>query len=174
MIIVSIDPGKWCLPWCVWQDGVLVSACLSVLPAVPGMRVSQIASNHFNNSGLWTWGTVCGKVCIEQLSLNSGRDKTRGKAIATGNDLLDLTSIAALVAGLLRAPVEYLPVATWKGTAPKSVTQNRVRATLTLDELQVLESAFLGVRKGLHHNLYDAAGIGLHATNRYRIRGATK
>jgi hypothetical protein len=174
VIIATIDPGKWCLPWCAWQPTrELAYAGLSLVGKVPGMPVERIARLHYENIAR-NCPELFERVHIEQLSLNSGRDKTRGKAIATGNDLLELTSIAALVAGYLRASVTYHPVNTWKGTAPKEITRNRVRATLGPLELHVLDAALaaVGRKKSLHHNLYDAAGIGLHATGRYRIRGA--
>ena len=163
-IILSIDPGKWVLPWCIWDDNELVRCGLSQLEKHPRPKPENIA--HYHASYIPEW--VFDRVYIEQLSLNSGRDNSRGKAIATGNDLLMLTSVAALVAGHLNAPVTYLPVNTWKGSAPKLVTQNRVKATLTARELEVFALGLTGVKKSLHHNLYDAAGIGLYAVGRYR------
>ena len=165
MRIVSLDPGLWCLPWCVWDDNVLVRCGLSVLAKYPRPKPESIAHNHALD--IKSRDSI-DQVYIEQLSLNSGRDSSRGKAIATGNDLLLLTSVAALVAGHLNAPVTYLPVNTWKGSAPKLVTQNRVKATLTTRELEVFALGLTGVKKSLHHNLYDACGIGLYAVGRYR------
>lgn len=180
--IVSIDPGLWNLPWCVWLDGALTHCGLSRLKpktVIQSSDLPAIAAWHYSGirfDCLTLAQTPPDHVYIEQLSLNSGRDSTRGKALSTGNALLQITSVAALVAGHLRAPVTYVPVRTWLGTAPPSVTKARVLKTLDPDELQILQRAIdaLPHRKGkessLAHNLYDAAGLGLWATGRYRIR----
>jgi hypothetical protein len=181
--IVSIDPGKWNLPWCVWKNGLLAHAGMSVLKEIGPTQASNlptIAAWHFNGMRFdWPGAGGVGNVdhvYIEQLSLTVGRDRTRGKAISTGNALLELTSIAAMIAGYLHAPVKYLPVGVWKGSAKKDVTRNRVRATLTPDELAILDAALAKLpRRGsressLAHNLYDSCGIGLCATRRYVVR----
>lgn len=169
MMILSIDPGKLCLPWCVWTNGVLTRCGLSVLAAAPRTSADELARRHVAQIRLQWIGTP-DRVYVEQMQLNTGRDSTRGKAIATGNDLLTITHVASTVASLLGGALVHVPIGTWKGSAPKLVTQNRVRATLALPERAVMIAALTGVRKTLHHNLYDAAGIGLWATGRYVVR----
>ena len=173
MRIVSVDPGKWNLPLAVWQDSVLMHCCLSRVTPGPGLLTADIARLHHSRLAQIVPLPV-DAAYIEQLSLNSGRDKTRGKAISTGNALLEITSIAALVAGHFHAPIEYVPVRTWLGTATPTVTRNRVRATLSALELAILNEAIdaLPHRKGkessLAHNIYDSVGLGLYAVGRYR------
>ena len=165
-IVLSIDPGKWVLPWCIWVDEQLHSCGISVVEPWPRPKPEAIAVRHYCN--IPGFAGHAERAYVEQLSLNVGRDRTRGKAIATGNDLLTLTQIAAAVIGDLGVPVTYLPVNTWKGSAPKLVTQNRVKATLSPRELEVFALGLTGVKKSLWHNLFDAAGIGLYAVGRYR------
>jgi hypothetical protein len=165
-----MDPGKLCLGWCVWTNKVLTHAGLSVVVVPPRTTVKVLAYLHWwNIRGRWTG--CPNQVYVEQMSLNSGRDRTRGKAIRTGNDLLLITNIAASVTSMLGGELVHVPVSTWKGSCEKTVTKNRVLNTLDKEELGVLEAALLGVKQSLHHNLFDAAGLGLHATGRYRIRG---
>jgi Tfp pilus assembly protein PilV len=132
---------------------------VNVLAAIHEHNIRQCFSGHPD------------QVYVEQMSLNTGRDYSRGKAIRTANDLLVITNIAASVVSLLGGELVHVPVGTWKGSCPKTVTKNRVLATLDKTERQVLEASFRGVRSSLHNNLYDAAGIGLYAARRYFLRG---
>jgi hypothetical protein len=168
LIAVSIDPGKLCLPFCVWTDNVLTHAGMSVLPPGSG-SANVIAAQHWANIQK-RWDGQPRRVYVEQMSLNTGRDTTRGKAIRTGNDLLLITNIAATLASLMQGELVHVPISTWKGSSPKSVTRNRVLATLRKEEQIILHNALVGVRPSLFHNLYDAAGIGLWATRRYRLQ----
>jgi hypothetical protein len=169
VIILSIDPGKKVLPYCVWQDNVLTHAGLSVLDVSPRLTADSLAHLHVSHIRQ-RWTGKPDRVFVEQMQLNTGRDSTRGKAIATGNDLLMITHVASTVASLLGGQLVHVPIGTWKGTAPKTVTMNRARATLALPERAVMIAAMQGVRASLHHNLYDAAGIGLWACGRYVVR----
>jgi len=169
VILLALDPGKVCLGWCAFKDNVLTHAGLSVIAPAPRTRVNVLAAIHEHNIRQCFSGHPS-QVYVEQMSLNTGRDYSRGKAIRTANDLLVITNIAASVVSLLGGELVHVPIGTWK-SGPKVITKNRVLATLTPDELDVLNGALRGVRPSIGHNLFDAAGIGLYATRRYRIRG---
>lgn len=169
MTIVSLDPGKWCLGWCVWEDNTLTHAGLSVVPQRPRATANTIGGDHYANirarwSGRPTW------TCVEQMQLSTGRDRTRGKAIRTANDLLMITNVAARVVSMLGGELVHVAIGTWKGSCSKIVTRNRVWAQLNKAESEVLHSALSSVRASLQHNLFDSVGIGLWATQRYRLQ----
>ena len=52
----------------------------------------------------------------------------------------------------------HVTPAQWKGQTPKKVTEQRARKALTWDELVAVE---LPSARSLHHNVWDAVGIGL-------------
>lgn len=168
-MIVSIDPGKFCLGWCAWVDNVLTHAGLSVLPVEPRAQVNELASLHVRNIREKLHERP-DKVYVEQMQLSQHRDPTRRKAIKVGNDLLAITNIAASVTSMLGGQLVHVPIRDWKSNAFKTVTEARVLNTLDEAERAVLRAALWSVRAKLHHNLYDAAGIGLHITERYRLR----
>jgi hypothetical protein len=121
-----------------------------------------------------------GPVWVEQMEMSMRRDATRcpnetpqqfiGRLIAKANDLLSVQAVGTYLAGNL-GTLKLAPPLTWKGTAPKEATKNRVRATLDAGELEIVDQALSKCPGGLAHNLYDAIGIGLHGTGRYRLRG---
>jgi hypothetical protein len=170
MNIVTIDPGKKVLPYCIGHNGFLTHAGLSVLDVSPRTTPDVLARMHHEHIRRIPNLPRIDRVYVEQMQLNTGRDSTRGKAIATGNDLLTITHVASTVASLLGGQLVHVPIGSWKGTAPKHVTKNRAILTLTQPERALIAQALIGVKSSLHHNLWDAAGIFLHATGRYVVR----
>lgn len=164
-----MDPGKWCLAWVAWTDDVLTHAGLSVVPLAPIASVNELASQHVRNIREKLHERP-DKVYVEQMQLSQGRDPTRRKAIKVGNDLLAISNIAASVTSMLGGTLVHVPIRDWKGTAWKTVTAARVVNTLAPEERAVIDTALRSVRATLRHNLFDAAGIGLHVTGRYRLR----
>lgn len=172
-MILSIDPGKHHVAWALWARVVgfeLVAAGLTDSDArTLAERCQEHALALVHRLGLGL-GQVS-LVAVEQMQLSTGRDRTLSKAIATGNDLLELQAAGAYVAGAVGGRFKLLPPNTWKGTAPKDVTRARVEKTLSQHEFKVLAGALASVKPGLRHNVYDAVGIGLHVTGRYVVRG---
>lgn len=175
VIISAIDPGKKCLPVCIGSADRLTFAAMSVLDVTRGAP-HALARMHLVALGLDSGLHHADRVVVEQMQMNKNRDTTHRQAISKGNALLAITQVASSVASALRGSLEWAPIGTWKGTAPKHVTRNRVRKTLRPEEIAVLDSAIATLpRRGtrepaLAHNLYDCAGIWLWATGRYKIR----
>jgi hypothetical protein len=96
-----------------------------------------------------------------------GRDRTA--PIAKGNDLLAVQAVGMRVAGYVGGDLVYPTVTEWLANTSPEVTKNRVDAQLDeWGETPKLVEGLAGHKKSLHHNLYDAIGIGLWVTDRYR------
>jgi hypothetical protein len=136
----------------------------------------EAISQDLRRQSPWTYNELTarhawGHVWVEQMRMTMAQDGKKGMpaAIAKGNDLLELQAVGAYVAGAL-GTLRYASPGTWKGQTSKEVTENRVHKYLTPSELAIVREALSKHRDGLAHNLYDAVGIGLHGTGRYRIR----
>lgn len=77
----------------------------------------------------------------------------------------DLIDLAVIVGAILQSAnrhatkVHLVQPATWKGgQTPKNIQAKRTREILTTDELQRVS---LPTAKRLHHNVWDAIGIGI-------------
>jgi hypothetical protein len=174
-VIFSIDPSSGAtsaLGWAAWASNELVCAGL-----VRGLRAKLDSKcQHYADAvklGSHVFGSGRRAVFVEQMQMSQGRDGSGEKRtiIAKANDLLELQAVGAYVAGALGGSLCYVPVGTWKGSAPKHVTEARARAALSPAELAIVEAELARHRGGLGHNLWDAVGIGLHATGRYRLPG---
>ncbi len=79
-------------------------------------------------------------------------------------DQQDLIDLAVVVGGILAAARTYARSALivrphqWKGTTPKEITEQRVRKLLSPEEFGRIDWPRA---TGLHHNIFDAIGIGL-------------
>lgn len=83
------------------------------------------------------------------------------------NDLTCLSQMGAALAGFLGTePIEYLPKQ-WKGQVPKKIMIERIQSKLSDAEAKRIE---LPKAKSLHHNIYDAIGIGQFHLQRGAIR----
>lgn len=88
------------------------------------------------------------------------------------NDLLDVVAVGAAIAAKAYHPEGKRQIVTtrfprdWKGQVPKEIMTERIKASLTQEELDNV----IACRKDLLHNVYDAVGIGLHALGRLNKR----
>lgn len=103
---------------------------------------------------------------VDGLAIVVERMASYGSADA--NDLIGVSLSSGIAAGRLSDRVEAVPARVWKGNAPKGITQRRTAALLTESELDLVGRELAGEPKGLHHNVWDAIGIALHATRRGR------
>lgn len=96
---------------------------------------------------------VC-EVVIERPQIYQGR-KQKGDP----NDLITLAEQAGYVAALatLKRPREYKP-AEWKKQLPKEIVEERVKKRLSAREKTRVQWPRA---KSLHHNIWDAIGLGL-------------
>ena len=96
-----------------------------------------------------------------------------GKGKGDPNDLIEVALIAGMLTGAMymRTPefdLKYVKPRTWKGTAPKHITNERTLAQLTPVELERLPRRPRA--KDYDHNMLDAIGIGIWQLQRERQR----
>lgn len=140
--LVSVDPGKSVCGVAEWRRGVLVGARLAPsLTFVPPCR------------SLWV---VC--------------EKMEDRRQVPSKDLFDVAIHGALLSGRYLAPggtFEAITAGRWKGSRPKAVHTRYIKTrVLYPEELATIEASLRGVPADLHHNVWDAAGIGLWALER--------
>ena len=86
-------------------------------------------------------------------------------------DLIQVATIAGVLAGVVGREVRFIPPSLWKGNVPKSVMHERQRRVLKPSELSLVNT--VGRMSGeSFHNAMDALGIGLFALGRMRRGGA--
>ena len=83
------------------------------------------------------------------------------------NDLLDVAGVASACSAVMAkyCGINHVIPRMWKGTIKKDVMLERIRQTLSPDELVRIQDA-----GALTHNAVDAAGIGLFALGRLSRR----
>ena len=86
-----------------------------------------VAAFHLSTIVRETGLTEYERVVVEGMRLTTARDTTLGKAIATANDLIGLTAIAAYIAGQMRAELVYVA----HPACSKAVTKARCEYVLT-------------------------------------------
>lgn len=146
------------MAWAYWHNSVLFSCGLATTK--PNAFLGDAAYDIVHQIPVYRGDTVV----VEQMVHYPGQ---RGaKADATANDLLDLQAIGGYVAGYFKCPVKWIPAREWKGQVPKTVTRSRVIKTLSDGENYRLAGTTAKYPKSLHHNLYDAVGLGLYALGR--------
>jgi len=157
---VAIDPGVRGCGVAVFHDGEFVHAqytgCFGgqVHPLLePGARLlSEV-------SGIFDLGVS--ELVIEKPKVYDTRHQK--------GDQRDLVNLAIVVGGIMEAASPFVGSILlvepwqWKGQTPKEISNERTKAALTKAEL---EGVSLPKAKSLHHNVWDAIGIGL-----YRWRG---
>jgi len=172
-MLVSIDPGLHATGVAIWgwpaAGPVLLHAFLVKHGDEPeGQNWVGMASAIWAEVELWIGGTrPVSTVVIEKPQVYVA---SRSKG-----DPNDLITIAAVVGAVVMrawwghplhrpALVVYKP-AEWKGQVPKPkpgetyIIEERVRAKLSEEERARVA---LPTAKSLHHNVFDAVGLGLH------------
>lgn len=152
---LTIDPGKKILGFAYFEGGELQDCGLSKAKSSDAMNC--LVQHKIN---LRHYLSVCPRVVAERM-------ESRGKfSPVRMSDLLDLQ----LISGSLGT--EFLTPRQWKGTASRTVEQNRTANVLSARELALLEA--LGSRKGEAHNAWSAVGIGVHGVLKRKLRVAKK
>lgn len=160
MSLVSIDPGVRPLGWALWSRDALVNAGCSRAPAhVPIETALEI---HRDNLG---WAVRGSAVAIESMVY---RPKD-----STPQDLIDVQTIGLGVAGM-GAAITLYRASDWKGTIPKTIHHERIRAVLSAAERAVLDRALSIVPRGNRKEVLDAVGIGCYHLNRTNRSGGPR
>jgi hypothetical protein len=161
-VILTVDSGTRVLAYAGWERNKLIRTGATRSGAKTlAVRACDMVSDMLIS--------VCGdgRTTISDIVVEMPVVYPHSKNKTDPNDLIAL----AIVAG---AALGYIPVmrhrlvtaAEWKGQQPKDVTQRRVVKELSFKEERVLESALSCLPSSLHHNVYDAVGIGLWYLNR--------
>lgn len=156
MLTLSIDPGvkNACA---VWYEARLVTAQLcaglggQVNTCLEGIEPVVMLAKSFEQFGLFDTILIEKPVVYDTAHRKGDQQDLIGLAIVVGA----LTSALAPYA----KSILHVTPAQWGGQTPKRIKNERARKALTEDELAVVE---LPSAKSLHHNVWDAIGIGLH------------
>lgn len=133
--LISIDPGKSVSGWALFESGVLARS------GVIYGRASSLRAD---------------RCVVEQMVWRPG------DARSNANDLLEVATTGAVLAGQISARVEWIPALKWKGAVPKDISHARIRAKLSEMETSRIED----VGKKHEKEVLDAIGIGLFALGR--------
>lgn len=168
---IALDPGEEALGWTLGIGHITAAGLIEGCDHGQLQRfwLEQCTELTHSTAGLLTTVARPVRIWVEDMQVRGGQSlpKTLSKAKA----LLRLQAIgfglAGMLAAALGAQVHALPYRTWAGALAEEVVQARVlQRGLTSEEVCALDAK--RYRKGIRHNLYDAAGIFLYATGRMR------
>lgn len=169
--ILDLDPGRAGFGW-AYHPGYLASA--GVVPQPKSLRsyeqppLEVVAGAVVR--ALRDAAVDPTLVVVERMQIYPpGPTEKPGRAVAVGNDLLDLQAIGGLVAGWFRVPVLYRFPRQWKGTTDTDVIEARLRVWRGWQpaDAQAWESV-QALGKTLRHNAVDAVAMVLAEAGRIR------
>jgi hypothetical protein len=152
-VIVCIDSGAKAAGVSIFENGELTTAWLA-----RGKTWEETADDVLDKMPVTT--DLVQTVVIERMQIY---DST---PLAHANDCITLSLMAGRVTGFFLEAniVEYVPH-TWKGGVPKNIMTKRIIDKLSQDEIGRVD---LPRAKDLHHNIWDAVGLGIyHTRGRY-------
>lgn len=157
MIRISIDPGVNEIGIASWSGTELAGAAL--------IKKNGDWLSLVRDATIWVldWAMDVNIVVIEKPQVYR-QHLLKGDP----NDLISLAIVVGAIANDFKREwpsvyVEMLLPREWKGQTPKKVSVERTQCALTPRETRKVE---LPKAKSLHHNVWDAVGIGLHWTGR--------
>lgn len=146
MILLAIDPGA-CAGFALFVNGELADCGLVGAVDLPVTLPLMVRPD----------------VCVVERA-------HQGQGKATLKDLITLSIRAGALAQAAGAPdTRFLEPGTWKGSAPKHISERRVAEALTPDEQARVLACLRAHPAALRHNALDAIGIGLHFLRRTRV-----
>ena len=154
MKILSIDPGKHNVGWALFDEGELKDCGL-----LQGKDSKKITSN------VKEYFTRFGKVddIVVELPQVYQQHKWKGDP----NDLIMVAFMAGFSTAWVDADVVTLVRPhDWKGSVPKSISNQRIMDRLRTKELNLFNEKRNGIARSVLHNMIDAIGIGFWRTGR--------
>lgn len=166
--LVSIDPGRSCgwavfhrdspnLSWRLRFCGLATSTQTNL-----GGMVTEIATKVWSAVSAINYDQMPA-VAVELMEHRPGDSRS------IPDDLIKVASVAAGVAYAISREVSFHRPGDWKGSVPKEIMGRRMKLLLSIEELQIIQSA--RVAPSLEHNMLDAVGIGLWACGRMSTGG---
>ncbi len=152
--LLAIDPGLRTCGVAYFVGGTLAEAKLVVGPKSGDMAWNEMAGAVHAST------PFADEVVIELPQVYNVRARSKGDA----NDLIQLAAVVgALATYHAGRKMQIVRPSQWKGQTKKEVTKNRCVEKLSEAELARVE---LPKAKSLHHNIFDAVGLGLWALKR--------
>lgn len=112
-------------------------------------------------NAVYTRCNGCDVFAFEQMQTRRGYE-------ASHDNLVELSIISGMAAGMMRCTVAAVPANTWTRGRKKKVNAKLVRHQLDEAEEAVLDAAIDATKKTNHKELYDAVGIGLYQLRRWQ------
>ena len=164
-ILFSVDPGTRFASLATFVDSELVGVLgMDVQSGTLAMRIRDMRAHPYLSAFPAT-AEDDQRVVIELPRVYPGDVK------GDPNDLIDLAAVGGAFIPLGINGATFFYPRQWKGQMPKDVCQRRIEKVLQPIELSACERTMRRYRKGMHHNLWDAIGIGLHALGRFGVEG---
>jgi len=157
---LAVDPGIRGCGVALFIEGKLLEATYIKNPVKKG-NDPEVSANMAYEVFAW-YCTQIEKFPVIDIELLLEKQQTYGGKAARGdaNDLFPLAAInGALVAYIKsRRTISYFP-REWKGNVNADIMIERIKSRLTTEEMSTV---MLTSAKSLHHNIWDAVGIGLY------------
>lgn len=148
-VLYSVDPGVQQSYFARWVDGKLTDLWVDKWPdCKPHMRGDSNAHSEL------------------KLAVEVPRVYRVTKSKGDPNDLIDLTLVSGRLIGSFPGEFKTYYPYEWKRQMKKEISQKRCRELINVGEFDVVKSFLPSLAKSLHHNMWDAIGIGLHAQGR--------
>ena len=145
---LAIDPGRC--------TGVAVSDAYGRMFACTALSEERAAQWILEVADASDWRAE--RNCIIEVPQIYPGERQKGDP----NDLITLAVMVGRYGQIAREAGFFVTLVrprTWKGQLPKNVCWSRVSATLTADELSIVETASRYVGESLAHNMHDAIGL---------------
>ncbi len=147
-------------------DGVThrLKACELLRPFARGLNDFRAAEEIRKKTRLF-WENYVG-FSYDPLHLIIEYPKSYPRSQINQNPLIRIAYLIGMVRADFKTPIEKIqqPYANeWKGNAAKIKTEEFVNESLDGWSARALKRGLLGIPPHLHHNIYDAVGLGLWA-----------
>jgi hypothetical protein len=98
----------------------------------------------------------------------------RARGAVPPNDLIDVATVGAAIAGACQNSVQLYPPNEWKGSVPKDIHHRRLQLALMPFEKRALEAGLITCPDRHHKEILDALGLGLFHLRRTKRSGAAR
>jgi hypothetical protein len=157
-MLISIDPGVKMAGVAAWSNQTLKGAWL-----VRGRGWRDTAFEVYKHLQCNFLDPVLAEL---EIAIERPQIYVQARLKGNPNDLVTLALMAGATCAILGRQTqvtEYLP-REWKGQVPKETMTERIQSKLSVAEAKTIDLP----AKSYQHNVWDAAGIGLHHLRRLK------